>query len=490
MEQVLTPAVSTTPHPAISKWHDTADIYTRLGQLVKQPMRQIRRDKMAEFLKYFDEKCQRSKALTDEAKQYIPGGVQHNLAFNYPFPIAIRNADGAYLWDEDDNRYIDFLQAGGPTILGSNYPAVREKLIDLIRECSPVTGLFHEYELKLAKKINQHMPAVEMFRMLGSGTEAVMAAIRAARVHTGKQKIIKVGGAYHGWSDQMVYGLHIPGTGRHEATGIPKSATKHTQEFYPNNLDQLRRIMTLNRLRGGTAAVIVEPVGPESGTRPVEFDFNRRLRELCDEFGALLIFDEVVTGFRLGLGGAQGYFGVRPDLTVFGKCITGGYPMAGGVGGKKEIMLHFAAGISGTGGRAYVGGTLSANPLSCAAGYFAIEEMERTNAAGLAGRAGDRLRQGLEDIIQRLGLPFVTYNQGSIVHLETSAVMLLDFKNPIRLMREVKPRKHMMEEMGAAFMAQGIITLAGSRLYTSMADTDDVIDDALNRFEYVLSCCV
>lgn len=490
MEQVLTPAVSTTPHPAISKWHDTADIYTRLGQLVKQPMRQIRRDKMAEFLKYFDEKCQRSKALTDEAKQYIPGGVQHNLAFNYPFPIAIRKADGAYLWDEDDNRYIDFLQAGGPTILGSNYPAVREKLIDLIRECSPVTGLFHEYELKLAKKINQHMPAVEMFRMLGSGTEAVMAAIRAARVHTGKQKIIKVGGAYHGWSDQMVYGLHIPGTGRHEATGIPKSATKHTQEFYPNNLDQLRRIMTLNRLRGGTAAVIVEPVGPESGTRPVEFDFNRRLRELCDEFGALLIFDEVVTGFRLGLGGAQGYFGVRPDLTVFGKCITGGYPMAGGVGGKKEIMLHFAAGISGTGERAYVGGTLSANPLSCAAGYFAIEEMERTNAAGLAGRAGDRLRQGLEDIIQRLGLPFVTYNQGSIVHLETSAVMLLDFKNPIRLMREVKPRKHMMEEIGAAFMAQGIITLAGSRLYTSMADTDDVIDDALNRFEYVLSCCV
>jgi glutamate-1-semialdehyde 2,1-aminomutase len=326
--------------------------------------------------------------------------------------------------------------------------------------------------------------------MLGSGTEAVMAAIRAARVHTGKKKIIKVGGAYHGWSDQMVYGLHIPGTGRHEATGIPASASKHTQEFYPNNLDQLRRIMQLNRLRGGTAAVIVEPVGPESGTRPVTLEFNRQLRELCDEFGALLIFDEVVTGFRLGLGGAQGYFGVRPDLTVFGKCITGGYPMAGGVGGKKEIMNHFAAGIGGTGERAYVGGTLSANPLSCAAGFFAIEEMERTNAAALAGRAGDRLMQGLQGIIGRLGLPYVAYNQGSIVHLETSGTMLLDFKNPIRLMREVKPRKHMMEEMGAAFMAQGIITLAGSRLYTSMADTDDVIDDALNRFEYVLSCCV
>jgi glutamate-1-semialdehyde 2,1-aminomutase len=489
MERVMTPPATNVQQSAISAWHDTEAIYRQLNQLVKQPLRPIRRDKMAEFLRYFDEHCQRSRTLIDEAKQYIPGGVQHNLAFNYPFPIAIRRAEGAYLWDEDGNRYIDFLQAGGPTILGSNYAPVREKLVDLIRECSPVTGLFHEYELRLAQKIHQHMPSIEMFRMLGSGTEAVMAAIRAARVHTGKKKIIKVGGAYHGWSDQMVYGLHIPGTGRHEATGIPAAATKHTQEFYPNNLDQLRRKLMLNRLRGGTAAVILEPVGPESGTRPIARDFNQKVRELCDEFGALLIFDEVVTGFRLGLGGAQGYFGVTPDLTVFGKCITGGYPMAGGVGGKREIMLHFAAGISGTGERAYVGGTLSANPLSCAAGYYAIEEMERTNAAVLAGHAGDRLTAGLQEIIQRLDLPFVAYNQGSIVHLETSAVMLLDFKNPLKLMREVKPRKHMMEEMGAAFMAQGIVTLAGSRLYTSMADTDDVIDDALNRFETVLACC-
>jgi glutamate-1-semialdehyde 2,1-aminomutase len=247
-------------------------------------------------------------------------------------------------------------------------------------------------------------------------------------------------------------------------------------------------MLWLNRAQGGTAAVIVEPVGPESGTRPVPYDFNQKLRELCDEFGTLLIFDEVVTGFRLGLGGAQGYFGIKPDLTIFGKCITGGYPMAGGVGGKKEIMQHFAAGIGGTGERAYVGGTLSANPLSCAAGYFAIEEMERTNAAVIAGRAGDRLTEGLQGIIKRLDLPFVAYNQGSIVHLETSGVMLLDFKNPLKLLRELKPRKHMIEEMGAAYMAQGMITLAGSRLYTSMADTDEVIDDALNRFEAVLSC--
>ncbi|HNB88456.1 MAG TPA: aminotransferase class III-fold pyridoxal phosphate-dependent enzyme, partial [Anaerolineales bacterium] len=306
---------------------------------------------------------------------------------------------------------------------------------------------------------------------------------------TKKKYVIKVGGAYHGWSDQMVYGLHIPGTGRLEAKGIPRGANARTREFYPNALGALKRQLWLNRLRGGTAAVIVEPVGPESGTRPVPKDFNQKVRELCDEFGTLLIFDEVVTGFRLGLGGAQGYFNVKPDLTVFGKCITGGYPMAGGVGGRRDVIATFAAGIGGVGERAYVGGTLSANPISCVAGYYAMVEMEKTNAAALAGKAGDRLTQGLQAIIEKYSLPFVAYNQGSIVHLETAGTMLLDLKHPIRLLKELKPRKHMMEEMGAAYMANGLITLAGSRMYTSMADTDEVIDDALARFETVLKEC-
>jgi glutamate-1-semialdehyde aminotransferase len=472
---------------AISEYPDVDLTYARLKDLIGQPLRPIQRGKMEQFLNYFEQQCTQSRALTDEAKKYIPGGVQHNLAFNYPFPIAIEKADGAYLWDVDGNRYIDFLQAGGPVVLGSNYAPVREKVLEVLHTCGPVTGLFHEYELKLAKLINQYMPAVEMFRMLGSGTEAVMAAIRAARAYTKKKKIIKVGGAYHGWSDQLVYGLHIPGTGRLEATGIPPGSNRHTQEFFPNNLAALRRKLLANRLRGGTAAVIVEPVGPESGTRPVPYDFNRKIRELCDEFGALLIFDEVVTGFRLGMGGAQGYFGVKPDLTIFGKCITGGYPMAGGVGGRREVIMTFAAGIGGTGERAYIGGTLSANPLSCVAGYYALKEMERTNAPVIAGCAGDRLTRGLQAIITKYELPFVAYNQGSICHLETSGVMLLDMKNPLKTLREIKPRKHMIEQMGAAYMSQGLITLAGSRMYTSMADTDEVIDEALERFEVVLS---
>jgi len=472
---------------AISEWHDTAEIHARLKELVKQPPRPIRRELMQEFLNYFETKCRISKVLTDQAKEYIPGGVQHNLAFNYPFPIAIDRAEGAYMWDVDGNRYVDLLQAGGPTMLGNNYAQVRNKVVEIVNNSGPVTGLFHEYELKLAQLVRRLMPNIEMLRMFGSGTESVMAALRAARAHTGRKKVIKVGGAYHGWSDQMVFGLHIPGTGRFEATGIPRGATRHTQEFHPNDLNQLERIMTLNLLRGGTAAVIVEPVGSESGTRPVYKDFNQKVRELCNKFGALLIFDEVVTGFRLGMGGAQGYFGVKPDLTVFGKCLTGGYPMAGGLGGRRDVMMHLSAGIGGTGERAYVGGTLSANPLSCVAGYYALLEMERTNAPVIAGKAGDRLTKGLQEIIDRCHLPFVAYNQGSIVHLETAGVMLLDFRNPLKIARELKPRKHMMEEMGAAYTSQGIITLAGSRMYTSMADTDQVIDEALEGFEVVLS---
>jgi glutamate-1-semialdehyde 2,1-aminomutase len=162
--------------------------------------------------------------------------------------------------------------------------------------------------------------------------------------------------------------------------------------------------------------------------------------------------------------------------------------MAGAIGGRRDVMMLLVGGIGTTSRRAFVGGTLSANPLSCVAGYFALEEAQRVNAAAVAGRAGDRLRRGLQQIINRLRLPYVVYNMGSIVHLQTSGVLLLDTSNLIKLLRkkdEAKARKHMMEEMGAAYSAHGLITLAGSRIYTSLADTDEVVDDALNRFEDV-----
>jgi len=473
---------------AISSFPDAKAIYGQIASLLRQPVRPIGREAMKDYLKWYDDHCPQSKSMITKAKDLIPGGVQHNLAFNYPFPLVFTKAEGAHLYDLDGNRYIDFLQAGGPTVLGSNYQPVQEKVIELIKETGPVTGLFHEYEYKLAAEINKHLPSVEQFRMLGSGTEAVMAAVRIARLATGKKKIIKVGGAYHGWSDQMVYGLRIPGTGRIEAKGIPRSTTRHTQEFPPNKLGVLERKLRMNQLRGGTAAVILEPVGPESGTHPVDKEFNAEVRRLCDRFKCLLIFDEVVTAFRIGLGGAQGYFNIKPDLTVFGKVIAGGYPAAGGLGGSKDLMSFLAAGIEGAKKRALVGGTLAANPLSSAAGYYAIQEIAATGACEKAGKAGDRLTKGLKDIMVKRKLPFVCYNQGSICHLESTAVMFLKIGiNIPKLLKEIKQRKHMMEEMGAAYMAEGLVTLAGSRMYTSMADTDEIIDEAIERFDRVFS---
>lgn len=480
---------------AISEYHDTAAITKALDELIKKPIYTIRPDVLKSYEEeYYAGKCKKSKELIDKAVEIIPGGVQHNLAFNYPFPLVFTKAEGAYLYDIDGNRYYDFLQAGGPTLLGSNPPSVREKVIELLNDCGPSTGLFHEYEYKLAKKISELMPAVEMFRMLNSGTESAMAAIRVARLATKKKYILKMGGAYHGWSDQVAYSIRIPGSKWTQASGVPRYIFKHTGEFFPNDLDDLERKLRLNQLRGGTAAVLIEPVGPESGTRPLNFDFNRGVEKLCRKYGALLVFDEVVTAFRMGPAGAQGYFGVSPDLTIFGKIVAGGYPSAGGLGGKREYMKYLAAGLQGgeKHKKALVGGTMAANPLSCVAGYYTICEIERTGAARKAGQVGDRMVTGLKELIKKYQLPFVVFNQGSIVHLETVGTMHFVINwNKIwtipAVMKATAERKTEMEHMGAAYMAEGLVTLAGSRLYTSAAYTDEMVDDALSRFDRVFA---
>lgn len=469
---------------SVSKWPDVDLINEKMDKLINDRLYEIKPEAMERYLNYFETKCKKSKALNEEARQYIPGGVQHNLAFNYPFPLAIDRAEGAYLYDVDGNRYVDYLQAGGPTLLGSNYLPVKEKVIEVLHKHGPVTGLFHEYELKLAKLIREYMPWVEQYRCFGSGTEADMAVIRLARVFTGKKKIVKAGGAYHGWSDQLVYSLHIPYTKTYEAHGIPEEATIHTKECYPGDLDSLRKVLEANEKEGGTAAVILEPFGPESGTRMTHFDYCAKVRELCDEFDTLLIFDEVVTAFRAGPGGAQGYFDVRPDLTVFGKVVSGGYPMAGGIGGREDIMSSMAAGVKAGKKRAYVGGTLTANPLSCAAGYYAIKEIIEQDAARKAGENGDKLCAGIQGLIDKYELPFVVWNIGSIIHFEVSGVMYLSVEDP-DIFKKIPQRQHNIEEFGAALTANGVITLAGSRIYTSMADNDETIAETLQCFEEV-----
>lgn len=477
---------------AITNYHDAAAVTKQLDELIKKPIYSIKPDALAKYEKeYYDVKCAKSKVMIEEARQVIPGGVQHNLAFNYPFPLVFTKALGAKLYDIDGNEYYDFLQAGGPTVLGSNDPVVREKVIELLNECGPSTGLFHEYEYKLAKKIVDSFESVDMFRMLGSGTEACMAAARVARLATKKKYILKMGGAYHGWSDQLAYGIRVPGTKFTQAHGVPLYIFKDTQEFFPNDLNDLEKKLKLNQFRGGTAAVFIEPVGPESGTRPLDKDFNKNVEKLCRKYGALLVFDEVVTGFRIGMAGAQGYFGVSPDLTVFGKVIAGGYPGAGGLGGKREYMKYLGAGLQGSKTKkALVGGTMAANPLSCVAGYYTLEEIEKRNACQIAGKMGDRLTEGLQQLIKKHGLPFVAFNQGSICHLETVGTMhfSINWKKPWQIpsiLTATNERKKEMEHMGAAYMAEGLVTLAGSRLYTSAAYNEEMIDDALSRFDKV-----
>lgn len=476
---------------AITEYPNAKEVTTKLDELISKPIYSIKPEALENYEEtYYKNKCVKSKIMFNEAKNIIPGGVQHNLAFNYPFPLVFNKADGAFLYDIDGNKYFDFLQAGGPTVLGSNPKEVREKVIELLNDCGPSTGLFHEYEYKLAKKISENMPAVEMFRMLGSGTEACMAAIRVARLATGKKNVIKMGGAYHGWSDQLAYGIRVPGSKWTQAHGVPHFCFKKTQEFFPNDLKDLEKKLRRNKLRGGTAAVLIEPIGPESGTRPLDKDFNKGVEKLCRKYDTLLIFDEVVTAFRMGMGGAQGYFGVSPDLTVFGKVVAGGYPGAGGLGGKREYMQYLAAGIQAGHKKALVGGTMAATPISCVSGYYALSEIERTNAAYKAGVMGDRITKGLQELIKKYNLPFVAFNQGSICHLETVGTMhfAINWKKPWTIpsvLKQTSKRKKEMEHMGAAYMAEGLVTLAGSRLYTSAAYTEELIDEALLRFENV-----
>lgn len=483
---------------AIDEYLDAAVVTKKLDELITKPIYGVKPDALKNYVEnYFEAKCSKSKEMISEAKNIIPGGVQHNLAFNYPFPIVITKAEGAKLYDIDGNWYYDLLQAGGPTIIGSNDPVVRDAVIDLLNTCGPSTGLFHEFEYKLAKKVSEMVPSVEKFRMLGSGTEACMCALRIARLKTGKKNVLKMGGAYHGWSDQLAYGMRVPGTKGIMSKGVPDFVFKHTDEFFPNDLEDLERKLKRNELTGGTAAVYIEPIGPESGTRPVSKEFVRGCEYLAHKYGALLVCDEVVSGFRIAPGGAQSFYDINPDLTIFGKIIAGGYPGAGGVGGHADCMAHLGAGLDSSGKKvekAMCGGTMAATPISCVAGYYTLCEIEKRNACEVAGRMGDRLTKGLQELIKKYELPFVAFNQGSVCHLDSVGTMhfAINWSKPWtipNILKQTGRRQAEMEHIGAAYMAEGIVTLAGSRLYTSAAYTEEMIDDVLSRFDKVFANC-
>jgi len=453
----------------------------KIENIVNNPLKKFKPEELEAIVDRYERAHVKSKEIFEKMKNIIPGGVEHNLAFNFPFPLASKKLYGCIMETVDGVKLTDYLMAGGPTILGSNPPELRDKMIELIKETGPVSGITSEYEYLAAEELQKYFPSCEKIRWLQSGTEADMLAIRIARVFTGKNHVIKIGGSYHGWSDQLVYDLHIPGTKTLESHGIPKDIFKFIDSCPPNDIEKMRDMFKEKRK---VAAVIIEPMGGESGAIPVRPEFNKEVEELCHENGALLISDEVVCAFRLHMGGGQAYFDYTPDLSVFGKIVGHGYPSAAAIGGRTDVMSVCAAGVGGGMKRAYTGGTLAANPLTCAAAYHAIKLVKEMNATERATRAAARLSTGLNEVFQKYELPWFSYIYGGTCHFHTSCVFGLDVNNA-KHFSELKERKQFMEHMGAALVDQSLISVAGSRFYTCIKHTDEIIDQTIQKLDNI-----
>lgn len=469
--------------------YDYAAIHEKAREVLTHTKR-LKQSAREKYLNYFETKCKGSKESIEAAKEHIPGGIQHNLANNYPFGLNCVKSEGAYLYDVDGNKYIDFLQAGGPTILGNNYRPVTDAVIDTLNSVGHLTGLYGEFETDLAKKVKQYFPSVELFRMTGSGTEACMIAIRLARAYTGKENIIKIKGTYHGWSDQLMYEIRSIGSGSTAAVGVPNECYNHISAVFPNDLEELEKVFAENEEKGGTAAFLIEPLGQDSGALPLTLEFHKKVRELCDQYNAILIFDEVVSAFRIGMGGCQELFGIRPDITVFGKILAGGFVGAGGVGGKREIMEQLTAGITlGKSTKVMVGGTLTANPVSCVAGYNAICELERTDAHRKLREASDKFTREVADLAAKYDIPALVFNQDSILHIDLSGTQhVASFREYSREQIAERSAQAMqdMHEYAMAMCAEGIIVAGGNKTFINL-QTIPVLDDALEIIDRVFS---
>ena len=355
----------------------------------------------------------RSETLFASAQTHIPGGVNSPVrAFRSVggTPLFLKHAEGAYVIDEDDKRYVDYVGSWGPMILGHSHPqvldAVRRQLEHGLSYGAPTA-----METEMAELVCRLVPSMEMVRMVSSGTEATMSAIRLARGYTGRDAIIKFEGCYHGHSDSLLVkaGSGALTQGVPSSAGVPADFAKHTLTLAYNDLDEVEA--TLKEKGEQRACIIVEPVAGNMNCVPPAPGFLEGLRRLCDAHGVVLIFDEVMTGFRVALGGAQAYYGVTPDLSTFGKIIGGGMPV-GCFGGKRAIMERIAPL-----GPVYQAGTLSGNPLAMAAGLTTLELISRPGFHDELGAYTSRMLQGLQDRADAAGIPFVTTQVGGMFGL-------------------------------------------------------------------------
>lgn len=352
----------------------------------------------------------RSEQLFAQAARVIPGGVNSPVrAFKAVggSPVFIDRAEGAYLWDADGNRYIDYVLSWGPMIAGHAHPQVLDAVQKKMRHGLSF-GAPTEIEITLAEKICSIMPNMDMVRMVSSGTEATMSAIRLARGHTGRDKIIKFEGCYHGHSDSLLVkaGSGALTLGVPSSPGVPASLADHTLTLSYNNIEEIKAVF--KKLGEQIACVIVEPVAGNMNCIPPLPGFLETIREQCTQYGSVFIIDEVMTGFRLGLQGAQGYYGIEADLTCLGKVIGGGMPV-GAFGGKRAIMEKIAPL-----GPVYQAGTLSGNPVAMAAGLATLNIISQSGFYEPVFAKTEKLVQGLREAAEKAGIPMTSNHVGSM----------------------------------------------------------------------------
>ena len=413
-----------------------------------------------------------SEELFDRAVKVIPGGVNSPVRDYGAIGIAPRfidRADGCHIYDVDGKEYVDYIDSWGPMILGHNFPEVKESVLKAC-EKGLSFGCATAIEVEMAEFICDHIPHVDMVRMVNSGTEAVMSAVRVARGFTGKNKIIKFAGCFHGHSDAMLVsaGSGVMTSGVPDSAGVPKGCTEDTMTAVYNDLDSVRALM--EQADGQTAAVIVEAVGAYMGVVPPKKGFLEGLRKLCDEYGALLIFDEVITGFRLAFGGAAEYFGVTPDLVTYGKIIGAGMPV-GAYGGRREIME-----LVSPVGKVYQAGTLSGNPIAMAAGLTQLKYLyEHQEIYKDLEEKGKRLYGGMEKILVEKNLPYHINHVSSLGSLFFTEQEVVDYTSA------KSSDTKAFSEYFKGMLAQGI-HMAPSQfeaMFLSVAHTDEIIDQTL-----------
>lgn len=421
----------------------------------------------------------KSATLFAQAQKTIPGGVNSPVrAFNGVggSPLFIARADGAYLFDVDDKQYTDYVGSWGPMVLGHNHPAIRQAVIEAA-ERGLSFGAPTEMEVVMAELVTRLVPSMEMIRMVSSGTEATMSAIRLARGFTNRDKIIKFEGCYHGHADSLLVkaGSGALTLGQPNSPGVPADFAKHTLTCTYNDLNSVEE--AFRAYPNDIACIIVEPVAGNMNCIPPQPDFLPGLRRLCDQYGALLIIDEVMTGFRVALGGAQAHYGVTPDLTCLGKIIGGGMPV-GAFGGCRDVMAHIAPT-----GPVYQAGTLSGNPIAMAAGYACLTTLAESGQSARLTALTERLADGLRAAAKRQNIGLVVNQVGGMFGLFfTDAPQVTSYQEVVACDAErFKRFFHLMLDEGQ-YLAPSAFEAGFMSLAHSEADIDATVAAAERCF--------